>query len=86
LLKYFIFKFKLITPYTLPLRSYRHLGKTVFHYIFLRKILEEKNKKSSGLNFRFLPKLKLHNAVHYSTNYNYLRNSYFLHIMHLLCF
>lgn len=40
--------------------------KTVFHCI-LKKLLEEKNKKMSSLNFDFA-NVKLHNEIYYSTN------------------
>jgi len=46
-------------PYTFPLRSYRHFGQRVFHYIFKETFDKKKIKKCSSLNFAFA-KAKLH--------------------------
>ena len=51
-------------PYTFPLRSYRHFGQRVFHYIFKETFEKKKIRKSSNSNFTFT-KAKLHNAEHY---------------------
>ena len=68
-------------PYTLPLRSYRRFGQSVFHYIF-KEIFEKKKIKEDLSLGELFTKAKLHNAEHYRTNIVNWRIDHFRSILH----